>query len=116
MDPRGAFKSGRFYVDLDNIKKPFLHEECTGRWEPAAAPNVASTDNLADAWDVIYGTGYYEKGVLSAKQCARGSGMSKHGTKLEAEMCQFEMEFKGKIRLIARGVAKDNNNNFYRIN
>jgi hypothetical protein len=121
MDPRGAFKSGRFYVDLDNISKPFIHEECVGQWDPPAPPKrggsgrPSDANDLAATWDVVFGAGYYEKTVLNAKLCARGSGQSKHGTTLEAEMCQFEEQFHGKLQIKKRGVARDNNNNVYRI-
>lgn len=121
MDPRGVFKSGSFYVDLDNLSKPFLHEECVGQWDPPAPPKLSGggrtsgANDLAATWDVVYGAGYYEKTVLNAKVCARGSGKSKHGTTLEAEMCQFEEQSNGKMQIKKRGVARDNNNNVYRI-
>ena len=121
MDPRGVFKSGRFFVDLDNISKPAFHEECVGQWEPPAPPNrgvsgrTSDANDLAATWDVVYGAGYYEKTVLNAKLCARGSGESKHGTTLQAEMCQFEGQFKGKLQIKKRGVARDNKDNVYQI-
>ena len=121
MDPRGAFKSEPFYVDLDNISKPFLHEQCVGHWDPPAPPKgggsgpTSGASDLAATWDIVYGAGYYEKTVLNAKLCARGSGKSKNGTTLEAEMCQFDEQFKGKLQIKKRGVARDNNNNVYQI-
>ena len=121
MDPRGVFKSGRFYVDLDNISRPFLHEECVGQWDLPAPPTSGgggrSTDanDLAATWDIVYGAGYYRKTVLNAKLCAWGSGESKHGTTLKAEMCQFEEHFNGKLRIKMQGIAKDNYNNVYEI-
>ncbi len=120
MDPRGVFKSGRFYIDLD-ISKPFFHEQCVGQWGPPAPPKhgdsgrTSDANDLAATWDVVYGAGYYEKIVLNAKLCARGSGRSKRGTTLEAEMCQFEEQFKGRLQINNRGVARDNSNNVYRI-
>jgi hypothetical protein len=120
MDPRGAFKAGRFYLDLDDISKPLFHEECAGQWDPPAPPKRGDTrssdqNDLAATWDVVYGADYYEKTVLNAKLCARGSGKSKRGTTVEAEMCQFEERLNGKFQIKMRGVAKDNNNNVYRI-
>jgi hypothetical protein len=121
MDPRGVFKSGRFYVDLDNLSQPFLPEECVGRWDPPAPPKLSGSGRTSDAndmaatWDVVYGAGYYGKTVLNEKVCARGSGKSKHGTTLEAEMCRFEEQSNGKMQIKKRGVARDNNNNVYRI-
>jgi hypothetical protein len=53
--------------------------------------------------------------MLNAKVCARGSGKSKRGTTLEAEMCQFGEQSNGKMQIKMRGVARDNNNNVYRI-
>ena len=120
MDPRGTFKAGRFYVDLDNITKPIFHEECIGQWEPATSPkpstaNASDADDLSAVWDVVYGVGYYEKTVQKAKLCARGSGKSKKGTVLQAEMCQFEERAGGKLKIVKKGVAKDNRNNIYQI-
>jgi len=120
MDPRGAFKSGRFYVDLDNMAKPILHEECVGHWDPPAPPRrgaagASDANSLAVAWDVAYGAGYYQTTVLKAKLCARGSGKSAHGTTLEAEFCQFEEQVNGKRKIAKRGVARDNYENIYRI-
>jgi len=122
MDPRGVFKSGRFYVDLDNASKPFFHEECIGQWNPPTTPrrgaggNVADPSELAATWNVVYGAGYYGNTVPNAKLCARGSGKSKHGTTVEAEMCQFEEQFNGKLQTKTRGVARDSDNNIYQIN
>jgi hypothetical protein len=121
MDPRGAFKSGRFYVDLDNISKPLWHEQCVGQWERPVPPKLGGSGRTSDAnelattWDIVYGAGYYEKTVMNAKLCARGSGKSKNGTTLEAEMCQFEEQLRGKLRITKRGVARDNNDNVYQI-
>jgi hypothetical protein len=119
LDVHGAFDSASFSADLDNDKGWVRHEECRGQWETAGPPkppadgNALATNDMTAVWDTVYGERYYEANFSKFKRCARGSGKSKQGTILEAEICKLPDEKKGK--LTKRGVARDNKGNIYRL-
>jgi len=119
LDVHGVFNSARFSADLDHDKGWVRHEECKGQWEPAGPPkppaggNALATNDMTAVWDTVYGEGYYEANFAKFKQCARGSGKSKQGTVLDAEICKLPNEKNGKLS--NRGVARDNNGNIYRL-
>jgi hypothetical protein len=112
IKPSGAFKSGRFYADLEE-DRGFSSGECKGRWSAPAPPKPLVANDMASVWDAVYGHVYYSQ-LLGAKRCARGSGTcKKRGMVLDVEICEIENGQGRKNKRV--GVAKDDKGSVYKI-
>ena len=60
IKPSGAFKSGRFYADLEE-DRGFSSGECKGRWSAPAPPKPLVANDMASVWDAVYGHVYYSQ-------------------------------------------------------
>jgi len=108
----GVFNSGSLKADL-KANQVWHTEACNGRWEPAGDSETKAANDMTEAWDTVYGSGYYAERVAKAKRRARGSCTSKQGTTLDVEVFEFEDSKNG--RMIRQGVGKDSRGNIYKL-
>jgi hypothetical protein len=108
----GAWKAGDFSVVLND------GELCKGRWAEVPRPgsgkapsSVPTTNEMATAWDVVYGPGFYTSHVLGAR-LAQAVLTGNQGTTLSVEMYRPQNDVSPSA---IRGVARDNKENIYKL-
>jgi hypothetical protein len=78
----------------------------------SASAKSPGMDNLAGAWDAVYGSGYYDAHVLGTPLFVQTAITGSQGTVLTVEW--FEQGY-GTDDLVAKGVAKDSKGNVYKL-
>jgi len=109
--------SGSFSATLAN------GETCKGQWtrvstNPTKAgktPPPTAQQNLASAWDTVYGEGYYRANVLGAAIHIQGTIPCSSGTILHVEAYQVPYLATNQTAINVYGVATDNKNNVYKL-
>lgn len=95
-------------------------EECQGsftRLKPEVTQqgettvNASVSDGMASVWDSVYGQGFYVAHVLGSQYHRVGNATGDHGTVLKIEF----VEMAERDPVAARGVARDNHQNIYKI-
>jgi hypothetical protein len=76
---------------------------------------TGSSQNLASAWDVVYGSGYYTGHVLGQRIFFSGSAKGNHGTTLRIEEYDTETGSSKNPIFKTKGVAVDSNGNIYKL-
>jgi hypothetical protein len=112
----GIFTPGNISLVLDD------GEVCKGRWTRVPAiqsPNGAAaaspaSNEIAGAWDAVYGTGFYVSHILGARLHLEARLSGDRGTVLNAEMYRTGENASSELGPI-RGVAKDNRGNIYKL-
>lgn len=104
-------------------------EVFTGRWKMVKAPSqrkgtaslpvISALDNeMAPAWDSLYGNGFYVAQVLGARLYARASLTGTSGSVMKVEFYRPEGNHDGDVNAIrgsVKGVAKDDKGNVYKV-
>jgi hypothetical protein len=89
------------------VTATFVNTKTSG--SPAGYP---PQPNLASAWDVIYGSGYYLSAILGSENVGEAIATGDHGTVLQIE---FHREQLGVPEDNHFGVAVDNKGNIYKV-
>ena len=116
----GEFNWGKLSVKLAD------GEVLSGPWkaisEKDRVQNVAGSGpsfNLASAWDMVYGQGFYNSHVLGTPLFARAALTGRQDTVLQVEMYREEhgsdTDRHGVAQLDFKGVAQDNKGNIYKL-
>lgn len=114
----GAFNPGDISVVLSD------GEVCKGRWvlvHPVQAPkdgttaNVTTPNVMSPVWDTVYGPGFYVSHVLGARYYAQAVVTGNRGTSFNVEMYKPEHEHEGSPTSSVKGVARDNQDNLYKL-
>jgi hypothetical protein len=115
----GGIKPGTIVATLDG------GEACSGRIEflsgkEEAAYQTSASDptlkDLATAWDLVYGLGYYTGQVLGGTHFAQDDCKSSHGTQMSIQVLQrvkTDKTFDQSNDM--KGVAIDNKSNIFKI-
>jgi hypothetical protein len=106
----GALNSGNVSVVLN------AGEVCKGQWSVVprgSGAGATATTSMSEAWDAVYGHGFYTSHVLGARLYARSTLTCNQGTKLNLEMYRPDTAqvVVGEIR----GVAEDDKGNVYKL-
>lgn len=83
-------------------------ESCAGAWAPVAPGQVVN--DLAPAWDSVFGEGNYVARVLGAKWHGRATIRGDQGTVVLIEFYRDTVQDSPLL-----GIAKDNNGNIYKV-
>jgi hypothetical protein len=79
---------------------------------PGSPASYPPQPNLAFAWDLVYGPGYYVSTILGSENIGQASLVGDHGTLLQLE---FHREQLGVPEDNHFGVAVDNKGNIYKV-
>jgi hypothetical protein len=79
---------------------------------PGAPASYPPQPNLAFAWDLVYGPGYYLSTILGSENIGQATVIGNHGTMLQLE---FHREQLGAMEDNHFGVAVDNKGNVYKV-
>jgi hypothetical protein len=113
----GALNSGSISTVLNDGEVGIGHWQVVRRVSPAKGA-AAATDptafSMSKEWDLVYGPGFYVAHVLGAKLYARALVTGNKGTLLNVEMYKPNNEESNTPSAI-KGVAKDNNNNVFKV-
>jgi hypothetical protein len=80
-------------------------------------PNAASVpaNGMQSAWDTVYGSGFYVSHVLGTRLYAQAVATGDRGTILNVEMYKPGDEREERRDRGAKGIAKDNKDNIYKL-
>jgi hypothetical protein len=79
---------------------------------PGTPPSYPPQPNLAYAWDLVYGPGYFNTHILGSQTVGQATATGSNGTVLQLE---FQKEKLGAIIDNIFGVAVDNKGNIYKV-
>jgi hypothetical protein len=79
---------------------------------PGAPSSYPPQPNLAFAWDLVYGPGYFNTHILGSQTVGQATATGSNGTVLQME---FQKEKLGAILDNIFGVAVDNKGNIYKM-
>jgi hypothetical protein len=79
---------------------------------PGAPSSYPPQPNLAFAWDLVYGPGYFNTHILGSQSVGHATATGSNGTVLQME---FQKEKLGAILDNIFGVAVDNKGNIYKM-
>lgn len=103
----GGETGENFQGKWTTVTATFINEKTPGA--PASYP---PQPNLAFAWDVVYGQGYYSANVLGSQALGQAIATGNHGTILQVEFEKWKLG--GPVDNIF-GVAVDNKGNIYKV-
>jgi hypothetical protein len=112
-----GFYSGAFSAVLND-------EVFKGKWDTVHRPNSSKiratvidppTGSMASDWDTVYGPGFYVAHVLGARLYGRAVVAGNRGTTLTLEIYKPDVESERVSVGLIKGVAKDSNDNLYKI-
>jgi len=79
---------------------------------PGTPPSSPPQPNLAFAWDLVYGPGYFNTHILGSQTVGQATATGSNGTVLQLE---FQKEKLGAVIDNIFGVAVDNKGNIYKM-
>lgn len=79
---------------------------------PGSAASYPPQPNLAFAWDLVYGQGYYVAKILGSQSIGQASATGSQGTLLQIEFNRYQL---GMMVDNTFGVAIDNKGNIYKV-
>jgi hypothetical protein len=113
----GAFNSGNISVVLSD------GEVCKGHWavvprvqapKGASTATAPATNGMSSVWDTVYGPGFYVSHVLGTRLYVQARVAGDRGALLNVEMYRENVK-SDNIAGAIKGVAKDNQDNIYKI-